>query len=139
MKYIFIADDSPIKRMDIVDTMCRLYPDAEIVEMGTAKELLFELRIGFSAIIRETPTECLVVLDMCMPRCTGEPCDPNCGYFLLARMQRHGCACSAILVSSEPVDDDLALRKYSYYRGSIQYDAGVRQDALFCRLLSEED
>ena len=117
---ICIVDDNPGKLSDIKEYVKKCLPDAEIHAYEYANDLLAFIHNHVEEI-RANPDEWFVITDMQMPRAKMSRIEVDCGYDVLAEMQRQGLTCSAAVASSEPIDENRAKQLYSCYKDFIYY------------------
>lgn len=125
IRHVIIIDDDSGKASDIVQTLERIIPDAEVylglnVTLGLCQ--VHKHRQDISA----DPSTWLVVTDMQMPW-SADTCeiDLEAGYSVLDEMHRLRLNCPAVIVSSSEVDAVNAKACYEYYIGNIKYNSSV--------------
>lgn len=131
---VCIVDDIPGKLNDIIEYAKQCLPYAEIYAYECANELLMFIHDHVEEI-RANSDEWFVITDMQMPRTSMSSIEADCGYDVLAELQRQSLTCPAVVVSFEHIDEERARQLYRYYKGFIYYETDCDLGGDFWRLL----
>lgn len=125
LKVIYVVDDQPEKRRDIIKVAERLFPECEIRSFACAGDFIEHLK-GLENPVEESK-ERLVLSDMQMPIEAGKPKQADGGLWLLEKMGHSGefgpsgLHCPTIIISSTPPDQGEAKSRYSNYLAAAGY------------------
>lgn len=133
---VLIADDSEMKRGDVVNYMQKIFPDANVLQFKNANEIMCDMHER-REIMKQDSSGYVVVLDNSMPMFVGDRINKDASKRVLREMKRMGFNCPVIIESTDILNVDEYSLVYKNVVGTVIEDTSTYNLDAYAELLCD--